>query len=164
MKKVLIGLIIVIAMIPCSIVAAGCINYFAYEEDPIFLNSQFVFESYHDGTCYVAKYRESCCGFVVGTIAGAYGWNIYRVEIPEYSPNGDKVVAIGDKAFFDTRIVGLKIPDSVTSIGDGALGCDNLKDVYYTGTEEEWEAISIEDGNYLLTDATIHYNYDPNAQ
>lgn len=37
--------------------------------------------------------------------------------------------------------------------------CSSLKDVYYTGTEEEWNNISIESGNDYLKNATIHYNY-----
>jgi hypothetical protein len=54
------------------------------------------------------------------------------------------------------------ITDSVTSIGYSAFnGCSALKDVYYTGTEEEWGQISIGSDNYDLTSATIHYNYVP---
>jgi len=54
------------------------------------------------------------------------------------------------------------IGDSVTSIGDGAFfGCSTLKDVYYTGSEEEWEEISIGSNYNKLTNATIHYNYVP---
>ena len=54
------------------------------------------------------------------------------------------------------------IGDSVTSIGDAAFyECSSLSDVYYTGTEAEWKAITIGSGNYDLTSATIHYNYVP---
>jgi len=35
--------------------------------------------------------------------------------------------------------------------------CDSLTDVYYSGNEEEWNAISIGDDNGDLTNATIHY-------
>lgn len=38
--------------------------------------------------------------------------------------------------------------------------CINLKDVYYMGTKEEWEAIS-KGGNENLDNVTIHYNYVP---
>jgi len=37
-----------------------------------------------------------------------------------------------------------------------------LKDVFYSGTEEEWGNISIDEGNNYLTNANIHYNYTEN--
>jgi hypothetical protein len=54
------------------------------------------------------------------------------------------------------------IPDSVTLIDYHAFNdCSKLKDVYYTGSEEEWNAILIGSCNPSLTNATIHYNYVP---
>ena len=52
------------------------------------------------------------------------------------------------------------IPVSVTSIEDYAFyNCTSLKDVYYSGTREEWEQIAIGSvANELLLNATIHYN------
>lgn len=41
-------------------------------------------------------------------------------------------------------------------------GCSGLKDIYYTGTESEWNAIS--KGTYWNSNTgnyTIHYNYTP---
>ena len=53
-----------------------------------------------------------------------------------------------------------KIPDSVTSIRAGAFAyCYALTNVYYTGTQEQWNNIFVGDGNDNLTGATIHYNY-----
>ena len=40
-------------------------------------------------------------------------------------------------------------------------GCESLKDIYYTGTQDEWNNITIGDGNINLTSATIHYNFEP---
>ena len=73
----------------------------------------------------------------------------------------DSVTSIGDYAFSDcTDLTSVTIPDSVTSIGDGAFSCCySLKDVYYTGTEDEWNRISIGTDNEYLTNATIHYSY-----
>ena len=34
--------------------------------------------------------------------------------------------------------------------------CDSLTDVYYNGTLEQWNAITIEDCNEPLLNATIH--------
>ena len=52
------------------------------------------------------------------------------------------------------------IPDSVTTIDGGAFtDCDNLTDVYYAGSEPEWDAITIVEGNNEgLLEATVHYN------
>ena len=62
-----------------------------------------------------------------------------------------------------TQLERVDIPNSVTAIGGDAFGeCVNLTDVYYSGSEEEWNAISIGSDNSDLTSATIHYNsYDP---
>ena len=50
------------------------------------------------------------------------------------------------------------IPDSVTIIGGSAFfDCDNLTDVYYTGTEIAWNKIKISDYSDVLKNATIHY-------
>ena len=58
-----------------------------------------------------------------------------------------------------TSLTSIAIPNTVTSIGwDAFKDCKNLTDVYYTGTQEEWENISILDDNTPLTSATIHYN------
>ena len=75
----------------------------------------------------------------------------------------NSVTSIGDHAF--TGCVSLKsvtIHDSVTSISDGAFfDCEGLKDVYYTSTEDEWNKITIGNDNENLTNATIHYNFEP---
>ena len=40
-------------------------------------------------------------------------------------------------------LTSIVIPDSVTSIGSGAFQtCHNLRTINYTGTEEQWNAIS----------------------
>ena len=53
------------------------------------------------------------------------------------------------------------IPNSVICIGKGAFeDCYFLTDVYYSGSEEEWNRISIDSDNTDLTNATIHYNSD----
>ncbi len=79
----------------------------------------------------------------------------------------DSVTHIGDYAFYYcSSLTSIAIPDSVTSIGDSAFsGCYSLADVYYSGSESEWNEISIDSGNMCLTNATIHYTnrYEQNT-
>jgi len=35
--------------------------------------------------------------------------------------------------------------------------CPKLTDIYYSGTEEQWNQIYIDEGNEYLTNANIHY-------
>lgn len=72
----------------------------------------------------------------------------------------NKVSYIPESAFFSCdKLKSISIPSSVTNIDKGAFReCDNLKDVYYQGSKEDWKKISIEDNNYDLLNATIHYN------
>lgn len=96
----------------------------------------------------------------------------------------DSVTNIGVQAFYKcTLLTNVTIPNSVTEIGYGAFeycysltiitmpdsvtnigyytfaSCESLTDVYYCGTEEQWNNISIDDtGNQPLTNATIHFN------
>ena len=47
----------------------------------------------------------------------------------------------------------------MTSIKESAFDeCTNLTDVYYSGTEEQWNTIEIGSWNTPLKNATIHFN------
>lgn len=99
-------------------------------------------------------------------------------------PISSNVTVIGQSAFQEcTGLTGIDIPDGVTIIGKYAFGacknvtravipvsvtkieegafrdCSSLKDVYYAGTEEQWNtAISIGLFNLELENATFHFN------
>ncbi|MBQ7913841.1 MAG: leucine-rich repeat domain-containing protein, partial [Clostridia bacterium] len=75
------------------------------------------------------------------------------VEIP------DSVTSIGDSVFYNcSSLTSIEIPDGVTSIGRYTFyNCSSLTSVYYTGTAEEWSAISIDSYNTPLTNATRYY-------
>ena len=64
------------------------------------------------------------------------------IEIPS------SVTSIGNFAFSGcSGLTGIEIPSSVTSIRNFAFWfCSGLKDVYYTGTQEQWNAISFGNG------------------
>jgi hypothetical protein len=79
--------------------------------------------------------------------------NLTSVTIP------DSVTSIGNSMFNGcTNLTSVTIPDSVTSIGECAFNsCTSLTSVYYTGTAEEWNTISIGSSNEYLTNATRYY-------
>jgi hypothetical protein len=71
------------------------------------------------------------------------------------------VTTIGGWAFERcTCYTSVTIPDSVTTIGEWAFWeCNSLTDVYYSGTEEQWNEVNIDDcNNDPLLNATIHFN------
>ena len=70
------------------------------------------------------------------------------------------VTSIGDYAFDGCGLTSVTIPGSVTSIGSSAFsGCASLKDVYYAGTQTQWDAVQIGDYNGLLFKATLHFKF-----
>jgi len=71
----------------------------------------------------------------------------------------DSITSIGGYAFSGcSKLTSVTIPDSITSIGGYAFrNCDSLTDIYFTGTEEEWNAIEKSNAQ-ISPSATIHYN------
>ena len=84
--------------------------------------------------------------------------NLLYAEIP------DTVTRIGEFAFYGCeKLTYITIPKSVTVIENSAFndaeGYDGtLKDVYFTGSEEEWNKIDIGQYNDNLLLAKIHFN------
>ncbi|MDE7325289.1 MAG: leucine-rich repeat protein, partial [Lachnospiraceae bacterium] len=87
----------------------------------------------------------------------------------------DSIAAIQTRTFYGcTTLKSITVPDSVISVGLGAFCyCRSLADIYYSGSEAQWNNISIdydnvregwpvvtrvEPGNSALQSATIHYN------
>ena len=72
-------------------------------------------------------------------------------------PNG--VTSIGDQAFSDcTSLTRIIIPDSVTSIESRAFAeCTGLTDITFTGTQEQWSAITKKSNwNYNVPATVVH--------
>ncbi len=78
----------------------------------------------------------------------------------------NSVTSIGYHVFaYCSSLTSITIPNSVTSIGAYAFyGCSKLTDVYYSGTEQEWNQISIGSFNSPLTNANIHYKARPTGK
>ncbi len=71
----------------------------------------------------------------------------------------DGVTSIGNNVFRGcSALASIEIPDTLTSVGDYAFSsCTALTDVYYGGTEAEWNKISLGKNNDYLTNANIHF-------
>lgn len=73
-------------------------------------------------------------------------------------PDGVKIIS--DDAFSVSFVFeSVSLPTSIEYIGFNAFGgCFDLKDVYYSGSEEQWDEIVIEEENDPLIFAAIHFN------
>lgn len=86
-----------------------------------------------------------------GMLAGA--------EIPKGAES------IGGSAFASCfGFTAVVIPDSVTSIGTAAFSGTSLRDIYFTGSEVQWNSVrKLGDTAAAVSKAAMHYNYVPPA-
>ena len=108
-------------------------------------SSGLEFDSNGDGTCY---------------IVGMGDCSDTELVIPPTSPDGDKVIGIDSSAFAGEALTSVSFPNTIEEIGRRAFNnCSSLTDVYYDGTEEEWNnKVSISSGNDAIVNATKHFN------
>ena len=70
----------------------------------------------------------------------------------------DGVTVIGERAFYDSaKLTRITIPVSVTKIGNSAFSGTDLTDVYYEGSQIQWNKIEVSYWNYALQGAVIHF-------
>lgn len=71
---------------------------------------------------------------------------------------GESVSEVGDSAFrFCSKLARVTLPESLAAIGEYAFySCSALRNVYYGGIEEQWNALPIGTGNGPLYSATLH--------
>lgn len=92
----------------------------------------------------------------IGNAAFSGYSNLNKVQIPE------GVTSIGRTVFWGcSSLTEIQIPEGVISIGSAFSGCSSLTDVYYFGTEEQWNKIEIDSsGNETLLNANKHFKED----
>lgn len=149
-------------VLPDLVVNGEAVNYSIYA-NAFYMNQIITSVSIPDCVIAIGDYAFYSC------IALTY------ISIP------DSVTSIGSYAFHDCSIKSITIPDSVTYIENSAFSycysltdivisysvisiggnafykCTSLESVYYTGTAEEWEAVTIGAHNEPLETATIYY-------
>lgn len=71
-----------------------------------------------------------------------------------------KMGVVGIYMFYNcTNLKKVTFPDNLNTIAFHAFkGCDSLEEVHYDGTHEDWEKLTIMDGNEALTNATVYFN------
>lgn len=91
----------------------------------------------------------------IGLQAFQYCKELSRIEIP------DGVSTIENSTFEGCdNLTSVVLPTSIISIKYGAFNrCSKITNVYYSGSEEQWNALMIQDLNTYLTNAAIQYNY-----
>lgn len=87
----------------------------------------------------------------------------YRCDKLESFSFPEGITTIGDRIFYSCdNMKSVTIPKSVKTIKDGAfMWCESLTDVFYGGTQEDWNLINIsKTGNDVLTvpTAKIHFS------
>lgn len=73
---------------------------------------------------------------------------------------GNGIISIGRYNFYECKsLKKIMIPQTVQKIDRAAFfGCTELCDIYFSGSEKDWERILTEDANDDLKNAFIHYN------
>ena len=93
----------------------------------------------------------------IGADAFSYCRNIKKISLP------NSVNRLENDAFKEcNNLSELTIPVSVTKIGFAFYGCKQLTDIYYEGTEEDWNKIDIDLSTRIaFRSVNIHYSNDP---
>ena len=92
----------------------------------------------------------------IGEYAFYYCRRLTEITIPS------NVAIISENAFMACHgLKSLRISEGMTDIKKSAFSyCMNLEEIFYSGTEEQWKQIVIDDDNEYLVNAKIHYLAD----
>ncbi|MCH5324151.1 MAG: fibronectin type III domain-containing protein [Eubacterium sp.] len=158
-KKFLAVLIGAIAMCAICAVCAGAETY-----------GDYTYSVKSDGTVSISGYNGTDTSLEIPSVLGgkqvsAIGSQaFYRCSSITDITVPDGVKSIGSYAFeYCSKLEWIALPDSLTEIGVYAfMYCNSFKDVYYSGTEEQWKAVTTYPSyDTTLEDANIHFFGDP---
>ena len=98
-------------------------------------------------------------GFIIDTDTYGFDFPYYVTGI--IIPKGTTTIRDNNLSSYP-YLQTITIPESVTSINGWAfVGCSKLKTINYTGTEEQWNAISKGTDWKFGTAVNVIYNYKP---
>ena len=134
-------------------------------EENVFAGSGLASLVVPDGVTSIGPFALEGCSNLTSVVLPDSVTSIQRGAFQNCSALGyfawpDSVTAMEQAVFAGcSGLTGISIPDSVASIGQDAFqNAYRLRDVYYWGTESQWQGISQADGNSFLQSSTIHYN------
>lgn len=118
-----------------------------------------------DGLTNIGKYAfSSCCELTniilpssltnISDYAFENCYGLTSIVIPK------KITYISNYAFqYCSGLTSITIPSGTTAIRDYAFnGCNKIADIYYAGSESQWNGVAIGNYNQPLYNAIIHYN------
>ena len=138
---------------------------FAGVADIKFIGSKLEYINMPDSVTSIGKYAFSGCGSLTNitipegvTLINDYTFDSCSSLTSVSVPSG--VTGISECAFYNCKsLTTIELPSSLKWIDTWAfMYCTNLKDVYYTGSQAQWDAMGIDKNYQQLLNATIHFN------
>ncbi len=127
--------------------ATGC-NYYVYIKDVYNVGAN----AFRNDAVQTLKLADTVT--TIGTQAFQDCKNLRGVHFP------DSIRTIKSRAFSGTGLVAVRFPAGVQTIEYNAFSnCPYLDRVFFSGTEEQWQQVSIASGNDVLKNAEIIYNF-----
>lgn len=128
-----------------------------------FVNSRLKNIKMFNSVISIGEHAFANCGIenvIMSNNITSLGEGAFRLSVSLKSvtiPNN--ITTIEENTFDGCKsLTSITIPNTVKSVGNYAFDkCLNLSDVYYTGTEEQWNKIQIGSNNECLTNANIHF-------
>lgn len=112
--------------------------------------------------CDKLEYNEYENGYYLGNEQNPYLllMGVKSNDITGFTVHADTKF-IGQEAFSQCNsLQSVTLGDKLTTVMYAAFwGCNGLTDIYYSGSETDWEAVRVYASNDALANATLHYNH-----
>lgn len=83
--------------------------------------------------------------------------SVEKVNLPETAASG---VVIGQNSFTNcSQLKEISIPEGIKEIGAYAFHNCGITDVYYGGSEEDWNNVDIKSGNDILSSDDVEFHF-----